>query len=229
MIRNHLYDDREDLAKGLAASVATVLGRRIAQTGRATLAVPGGTTPARFLTLLGESALDWERVAVTLTDERWVPSSSDRSNQKLLGETLFRGPAAAATFVPLYGATAEPADAMDGIATSLRTHVLPLDICVLGMGTDGHTASLFPGADKLAAALASDAPPVLPIIAPGADEPRVTLTAPVLRAANAVALLIAGAGKWASLDAASGPGPVEDAPVRVVLNGPADIDVYYAP
>jgi 6-phosphogluconolactonase len=205
-----------------------VLRAALAARGRATLAVPGGTTPGPFLTRLGQAALDWERVGVTLTDERWVPAGDPRSNQRLLAETLFAGPAAAAEFVPLYAGTPEPEMALDAIAMSLGRIVLPLDLCVLGMGEDMHTASLFPGALGLEAALAPEAPPVAALRVPGVKERRISLTAPVLRGAGQVMLLIRGAAKRAALERALAARSAREAPVRVVLDGPAPVTVHYA-
>jgi 6-phosphogluconolactonase len=219
--------DRPAQAAALAEAVAADLRAALAARGRARLAVPGGTTPGPFLTRLGAADLPWERVGVTLTDERWVPTSSDRSNQRLLGETLFAGPAAAAEFVPLYGATQDPAESIDAIRASLDRIALPLDVIVLGMGEDMHTASLFPGADTLASALAPDAPPAMAVRAPGAAEPRVTLTAPVIRGAGAAYLLIQGAAKRAALERAAD-ARIEDAPVRVALDRTGPTQVFYA-
>ena len=152
----------------------------------ATLAVPGGTTPAPFFERLRQNPLDWKNIRVTLTDERFVPETSDRSNTRLLRQTLFQDHAKHAQFIPLYA----PADQPEDVLSTLRmgvTQVLPLDVCVLGMGTDMHTASLFPGADLLAEALADTAPTVLPMRAPNAPEPRMTLSAPVFARGRACA------------------------------------------
>ena len=157
--------DRDALAHLLAGEVAAVLEGAIRGRGRAALAVPGGTTPAAFLTALGGHALDWGAVAVTLTDERCVRADHPRSNRRLLEETLFAGPARAAQFVALDDAQALSA-------------LLPLDACVLGMGEDWHIASLFPGADRLDEALSVDCgAAALRLRAPGAPEARITLTA----------------------------------------------------
>ena len=222
------HPSREAQAQALAEAVAADLRAALDARGVARIAVPGGTTPGPFLTRLGGLPLDWDRIAVTLTDERWVPTSSDRSNQRLLSDTLFRGPAAAAAFAPLYGATAEPAQAMDAICASLGRIALPLDVAVLGMGEDMHAASLFPGADRLAAALADDAPPAMALRAPGAGEARVSLTAPVLRAARKAYLLIQGPAKRAALARAAAAKDATEAPVRVVLDRDGPTEIFYA-
>ncbi len=222
--RIQTYPSRDVLAKDVAGAVAAGLQERIDAAGRARLAVPGGTTPGPMLRTLGCCDLDWSKVAVTLTDERWVPASSERSNQRLLGETLFRGRAAAATFVPLYTGHSEPALALEGLRAGLCQTVLPLDTAVLGMGEDMHTASLFPGAVGLDLALSVDAPPAVAITPPGGSEPRVTLSAVVLRRAERH-ILITGADKLAALGRAREIGDPARAPVCAVLDGAT---VHYA-
>lgn len=213
------YPSRDALAEGLATLLADRLRTLVSEKGRATMAVPGGTTPGAMLTALGRAQLPWDDVVVTLTDERWVPTSSPRSNQKLLSETLFAGPAAAATFAPLYGGTAEPAGSLDDVAKGLEQTVLPLDIAVLGMGVDMHTASLFPGSVGLDAALTDDAPALVAIRTGDQPEPRVTLSARVLRAAAERHILIAGSEKREALQQALAATDPRVAPVRVVLDG----------
>ncbi|MEO1471470.1 MAG: 6-phosphogluconolactonase, partial [Pseudomonadota bacterium] len=215
----------EALGPALAARVARDLAAAIAARGRAALAVPGGTTPAPFLTALGAMDLAWAQVTVTLTDERWVPAHDARSNQRLLGETLFAGQAAAASFVPLYTGAVEPAAAETVLSLSLQP-MLPLDVVVLGMGADRHTASLFPGSPQLEAALApGEGRHALAVTAPGQPEPRITLSAPVLSGARHVYLLIRGAGKRAALDAALAESDPRRAPIRAVLEAAHDTTV----
>ncbi len=221
------YDDREALALDLAEIVAGELSAAIAEKGRATLAVPGGTTPGPFLAGLSLERIAWDKVSVMLTDERFVPESSDRSNTRLLRETLLQNEAAAAHLVPFYAPADAPEDVLDQLTGAVEA-ALPLDVCVLGMGADMHTASLFPGADRLDEALSEDAPLLLPMRAPGAPEPRLTLSAPVLRAAGALHLLITGAEKQLALERALGSGPAAEAPVRAILNGPTPVTVHYA-
>ncbi|NOR61861.1 MAG: 6-phosphogluconolactonase [Rhodobacteraceae bacterium] len=220
------YPDRAVLATDLAELVASQLADAIEVRGKASLAVPGGTTPGPFLQALSAQEIAWDKVSVMLTDERFVSEDSPRSNTRLLKESLLQGKAAAATLVPMVADGATPEDVLDGLVGGLKP-ALPLDVVVLGMGEDMHTASLFPGADKLAAGLANDAPTLLPMRAEGAGEPRITLTAPVLRGAGAVHLLITGAPKLVALKRALLEGPDAEAPVRVVL-ARDDTEIHFA-
>ena len=220
------YPDRAVLAIDLAEQVADQLANAIKARGKASLAVPGGTTPAAFLQALAKQDIAWERVSIMLTDERFVPENSERSNTRLLKENLLQGRAAAATLVPMVRAGDAPEDVLGALMVGLNP-TLPLDVVVLGMGEDMHTASLFPGADKLAEALRDDAPTLLPMRADGAGEPRITLTAPVLRGARYVHLLITGPAKLAALQEALLEGTESEAPVRVIL-ARDDTEIHYA-
>ncbi|NBO21241.1 MAG: 6-phosphogluconolactonase, partial [Rhodobacteraceae bacterium] len=151
------YPDREALMLALADKIASELGEALRSMGRASLCVPGGTTPGPIFDTLSGVALDWARVAVFLNDERWVGEDSPRSNTRLLRERLLQGQAAAATLVPLYAPADQPEDMLADLAAGIAPH-LPISVLLLGMGADMHTASLFPGADRLAEALSDDAP-----------------------------------------------------------------------
>lgn len=200
---------------GLAGCIAGALGEVLRGGGRARIALPGGTTPGPFLDLLSAADVGWDRVDVLPTDERLVPEDDARSNARLIRTRLMRGPAAAARFVPLADAAAP--DGGLAAAQAAIAALLPLDIVVLGMGEDGHVASLFPGAAGLEAALAEDAPPVVRIDPPGQPERRLTLSLPVLRGAGAVHLLITGTAKRAALERAAQVEPVAEIPVRALL------------
>lgn len=212
----HEYPDREMMMLKLADTLAGALGDFLRRRERVSFAVPGGTTPGPVFDVLSGIDLDWARVTVLPTDERWVEEDSPRSNARLIRERLLVGRAAAAEFVSLVAEEPTPEAALPALARAVRPH-LPLTVLLLGMGEDGHVASLFPGADRLAEALAEEAPPVVALRAPGAPEPRVSLSAPVLRSALAVHLVITGAAKRAVLEEAARKSPAE-APVRLVLD-----------
>jgi len=225
------FGTKEDLAVALAETVAEHLKDGIEQRGAAVLAVSGGSTPGRFFAVLGRRKdIDWEKVTVTLVDERWVPETSSRSNAGLVNEKMLQGPAASARFVPLWSGGEEPTDAAIA-ATNAAIAALPtpFDAVILGMGNDGHTASFFPGGDTLAAAL-NDPGPALAIRAPGAGEPRVTLTLPRLLATAGLYLHIEGEEKLATLDKAGEEGPIEDMPIRAVLRqDQTPLTIFWSP
>jgi 6-phosphogluconolactonase len=210
------YPDREALMLGLADVIAGQVSDALHAAGTASLSVPGGTTPGPVFDILSGVPLDWASVAVFLNDERWVGEDSPRSNTRLLKERLLRDKAAAATLVPLYSEAPVPEDRLDALSKGLAPH-LPITVLLLGMGADMHTASLFPGADLLAQALAPDAPLLMALRADAAGEPRITLTAPVLAGAQNIHILITGTGKREALARAAHLSPLE-APVRVVLD-----------
>lgn len=213
------------LGAALAARVADDLRDAIASNGRASLAVPGGTTPGPFLSALSEAALDWAKVVVTLTDERQVPADHPRSNQALVSQSLLQNAARAATFFPLYSESQSTAE-IDGV---VQNDVLPLDVCVLGMGDDLHTASLFPGTPGLVELLDANANEcVSAVTPPGADEPRVTLTVKALSSAAHTYVLIKGTDKRAALDRALQTDDVLAAPIRAILDTEPSPVIFYA-
>jgi len=210
------YPDADMMMLALAGKLASDLRQALAVQERVSFAVPGGTTPGPVFEALAAVDLDWTRVHVMLTDERWVPEVSERSNTRLLRRKLLQDKAAAATLVPLYAEAPMPEDRLAELEAGIAAH-LPLTVCLLGMGADMHTASIFPGADRLTDALSG--PGILvPMRAPGAPEPRVTLTAQVLNGAMRRHILIIGAEKRAALQKARHLAAAE-APVAAVLKG----------
>lgn len=211
------YPDRDammlDLADRLTGELADCLRRHES----ATFCVPGGSTPGPIFDVMAEQALDWDRVAVVLNDERWVDEDSPRSNTAMLRKRLLVSKASGASLIPLFKAGVAAEDAMEELGQGLDGH-LPISVLLLGMGADMHTASLFPGADNLEAALASDAPRLMPMRAEGAGEPRITLTAPVLNGALSKHIVITGHEKRAVLEKARHLTP-QEAPVSAVLQG----------
>ena len=214
------YADREMLALDVANRLAGDLKLSLAAQETASLAVPGGTTPAPIFDMLCAADLEWSRVRILLTDERWVPEGHSASNTSLIKKHLMVERAAAAQFIPFYR---DGHSAMEGaeIASPAIGDFKPISVLVLGMGADMHTASLFPGADGLAQAMATDAPNLCAIQPEGQDIARITLSAPVLQGALKKHLVIFGDEKRAALERAATL-PPHEAPVAAVLAG-ADI------
>ncbi|OYU39071.1 MAG: 6-phosphogluconolactonase [Pseudorhodobacter sp. PARRP1] len=210
------YPDREFMMLDVAGKITSQLSEELSMYGRASLSVPGGTTPGPIFDILAGVNLDWANVAVMLNDERWVGEDSPRSNTRLLKERLLVDKARTAQLIPLYASADEPEAMLETLAAGIAPH-LPLTVLLLGMGADMHTASLFPGADLLAEALAPDAPVLMALRADAAGEPRITLTARVLAEAKNIHILITGPEKRAAIEAAANL-PALEAPVRVVLD-----------
>jgi 6-phosphogluconolactonase len=210
------YPDTDMMLLDLADTLASELRAVLDHQDRALVVVPGGTTPGPIFDTLSAVDLDWARVLICLSDERWVPENHERSNTALVRERLLKGHAASASLVPLYQDATTPEDAAPVLAEAIDAD-LPIDICLLGMGADMHTASLFPRTPGLDAALAADAP-VLCVMRPDSQpEARVTLSARVLRNAGSLHIVITGAEKRAALDRALTL-PAEDAPVSALLD-----------
>jgi 6-phosphogluconolactonase len=218
------YPDSDMMMLDLADTLASELADHLRRDKAVSFCVPGGSTPGPVFDVLSEQALDWDRVTVFLSDERWVPSDNPRSNTRLIMERLLISKARRAHFVPLYAAAHTPEDYVEELAKGLEPH-LPITLLLLGMGADMHTASLFPGADRLADALDDHAPVLVPMRGGGAPEARVTLSARVLAAAMSTHIVITGDEKRAALEKAQHLS-VEEAPVRAVLNGAT---VHWAP
>ncbi len=210
------YPDVEMMMIDLANIIAGELTAALDHEETVTLAVPGGTTPGPIFDVLCAADLEWSRVNVMLTDERWVPETSDRSNTRLLKNRLLTGCASAATLLPLFAEGASAEDELHALSAGIAPH-LPLTVCLLGMGADMHTASIFPGADRLQEAL-TGTDVLYPMRAPGAPEPRITLSAHVLNGAINRHIVITGAEKRAALEAAQKLDPSE-APVAAILQG----------
>jgi 6-phosphogluconolactonase len=228
MIRE--FADSDELAAALGTHVGAAICRRLQRDGKAAIALSGGATPVKFLRALSGQDLNWAAVTVTLVDDRWVPPSSPRSNALLLRENLLQGRAAAAAFLPLVNPGQTPDTGRAATENAIAALSLPFAAVTLGMGTDGHTASFFPGGDHLAHAL-NPAPGRLveTLHSAAAIEPRITLTLPVLLAADRIAIHIEGAAKREVLNAALRSGPVEAMPVRAILAHSPPAEIFWCP
>ncbi len=217
------YADREMLVMNVANRLAGKLKSALSGNERATFAVPGGSTPGPIFEMLSATDIDWARVDVLLTDERWVGEDDERSNARLVKEHLLTGHAATAHFVSFYREGLSPGEGAEEVAPALAPY-LPLSVALMGMGDDMHTASLFPGDPSLPAALAPDAPLLCPVYPESQSTARVTLPAHVLNGALNKHLVIFGAEKRAALKRAESLNP-DEAPIAALLD---ELEVYWA-
>ncbi|GGY09075.1 6-phosphogluconolactonase [Paludibacterium paludis] len=223
-MQRFVFDNAALQAGALAERVGQDLARQLDARGEAVLAVSGGRSPLPFFERLSQADLDWSRVTVTLVDERVVAQDHPDSNARLVREALLVNRAAAARFHPMVrdGESAEEA------ASARLAEFRQPQLVVLGMGEDGHTASLFPDAPELTLGLSPDAPAVIAVTPGSAPHRRVSLTLPALCAASRLYLSIQGEAKRAVLDKAlAGADPA--LPVSVLLARPGlPLDSYEA-
>ena len=196
------FASRDALDQRLAAETAGILERAIQQRGQAALVVSGGSTPLKFFELLSQQSLDWDKVNITLADERWVSPQHSDSNERLVRERLLVNNAATATFVPLKN-VAETADEGESECERALAAMGRFDLLILGMGGDGHTASLFPGASNLARGLDLNSGrtciSMQPLTAP---HQRMSLTLPCILEAEQIVIHITGEEKKSVIETA---------------------------
>ena len=229
-VRQHVFGNAAQTAHALAAAVGADLNEGLQQRSRASLIVSGGQTPALFQDALSSQALDWSRVSVSLADERWVPADHADSNERLVRRHLLRGAARAAHFIALVDLAAAPGQHLATMERALSAMAQPFDAVVLGMGEDGHTASLFPGAPGTAAALDARRPERIAFVTPvNAPHRRISLTLRALLDARAVRVLIQGQGKRAAIERAAQSEPATHPIAALLHNDKVPVHVYYNP
>ncbi len=219
------------LAQTLAADVAQTLARAIAARGGASLVVSGGKTPVKFFEQLRSQPIEWRRVCVALADERWVEPGDPASNERMVREVLLKDRAAEARFAGLKNAAPSPdLGAVSAWETFARIP-RPFEVTLLGMGDDGHTASLFPGSPNLSIALnLAAAAGCVGMWAPSAPQPRLSLNLSALLDTRRVLILLEGEAKLSTYRTASGDGAVDQMPVRAVLRqNRVPVEVMWAP
>lgn len=225
------HPDAAALAAGVAAVITDDLNAALRSRMRASLVVPGGSTPGPVFDLLAVADLDWARVDITLSDERWVPATHADSNEAMVRARLLQGRAAAARLLGLYRSCARPSDAVAEIELALRAIARPFDVVLLGLGDDGHFASLFPSRPELHAALdAGASQAAVALDAPAQGWPRLSLTMSALCNTRRLLLGFRGERKHAVLQRALEPGPVDALPVRALLQQAlAPLEVHWSP
>lgn len=224
------FEDGASLSAALAVRIANDLRAAISKNGQASLALSGGRTPIPLFQALSQQDVDWDKVWVTLVDDRWVDVTHMDSNEALLRKHLLTNKATNLHFVGLKNAATTPILGLADAETALNVIPLPFTTIVLGMGDDGHTASWFPESPELMQAIAPQNAEKLaatnPVTAP---HWRITLTKPVVLAASNIILHIVGEKKWAVYTAAQAEGDDNAMPIRHVLHAEeGKLDVYFA-
>lgn len=223
------FDDGEAMAQAASDAVLDALERALTRRPRARLVATGGRSPGPVYDRLAETDFDWPQVDVTLSDERFLAPDQSASNERLVRERLLRGPAEAARFVPLYRPAAD-VDAAARAAEASIEALAPFDITLLGMGPDGHVASLIPGSSRLAEGMDLSLTKMLMGVPEAIGDPpvpRITLTLHALLQSRAILVLIAGETKRQVIERAIAG---ENLPVRALLTqAEVPVRVLWAP
>lgn len=214
------YTNSQLLIEDLVANIVNELKQAIGQKGYASIAVSGGKTPIPLFILLSQQELNWNRVFVTLVDDRWVDDTNDASNEKLVMTYLLQNKAKLANFVGLKNSCDNPFDGAEETDKTLTTKIpMPLDVLILGMGDDGHTASLFPGAANLMTGLdMNSGRKVIGMTPLTAPFDRITLTLPTILDSKNIYLHLIGQSKMDVLEQAEKGNNVDEMPIRAILH-----------
>ena len=226
----HEFADQQALCRKLSQRICAALQKAIAARGKAIFVVSGGSTPVPLFAALSEISMEWDRVFITLADERWVETGDRDSNEALVREHLLCNQARDAHFHGLKNSHASAVDGEKECGEELALLPRPFDIVILGMGPDGHTASLFPGAARLSDALDMGSGRLCMAMTPvSAPHDRMTLTLPALLDSHQIYLHLSGREKRDVYERALGGYSVEKMPIRGVLGQhTVPVDVCWA-
>ena len=212
------FNSREQLDQALAENVSQILQAAITLKGKASIAVSGGSTPKGFFKKLSNKDIDWNKVTVTLADERWVDMDSDASNTRLVHEHLLQNNASVAKFFHLKQGTDLCEETLADLNLAADNALLPLDVLILGMGEDGHTASLFPCSKQIESGLDVENKSSLMKVEPTtAPHQRITFSFAALKQSKHTFLHLCGASKKQVLDKALSASDIFEMPIRAFL------------
>jgi 6-phosphogluconolactonase len=224
-----IFPAAASMAAAAAAAIVDRLSYRLRLRGSASLVVTGGRSPGAVYDALSAAPLDWSKVDITLSDERFVDAASPDSNERLVRERLLQGRAARASFLGLRGGAQTPQEAAAAASAALSGWP-PFEVVLLGMGEDGHVASLFPGNPALPLALDRAAPACI-AVPPGEGrappQPRLSLTLPRLASSRLVIILASGAEKRRVLERALEGGDPMDLPVRAIVKSAPSLRILW--
>ncbi|MBA6296211.1 6-phosphogluconolactonase [Colwellia sp. MB02u-9] len=223
------FEQRELLDEALADKVAALLTAAVDSKGKASIAVSGGSTPKGFFQALSKKKLAWEAITITLADERWVDIDSSDSNTKLVHEYLMQNEAVKAKFFYLKQGEILSDETLTDLNLAANQQLLPLDVLILGMGEDGHTASLFPCSDEITQCLAKDSQALLKVTPKTAPHQRISFSFAALAQSKNTFLHISGISKKQVLAKAIAGQVCKEMPIRAFLQAPnINTQVYWA-
>ena len=225
----HVFTEQDTLIEALSQSILKQLQNAIDKKGKASLLVSGGSTPKPLFEKLRKAPLAWEKVSIGLCDERWVPSTHEDSNEKLVNTHLLQDKAGKATFIGMYNEETDSKTAEELCSKKMREALFPFDVLILGMGSDAHTASLFPDNEKLKMAFDLKNEDLCIAIEPTtAPHMRMSLTRTAILSADHIYLHFEGEEKRTVYKEAITGEDMYKMPIRSVLNQDIkDIEVYY--
>lgn len=223
------FEQRELLDESLADNVASILTAAVESSGKASIAVSGGSTPKGFFQALSKKKLAWKSITITLADERWVDITSNDSNTKLVHENLLQNEAVNANFFHLKQGDVLTEETLNDLNIAANQELLPLDVLILGMGEDGHTASLFPCSDELTECLADNSNTLIKVTPKSAPYQRISFSFAALSKSKNTFLHISGASKKQVLATAIAGQECREMPIRAFLQAPdVNTQVYWA-
>ena len=223
----HFLDTRLEASTAAAERMAELLANRLDNQSQASIIVSGGTSPRDCMAALAKAPLDWQRVQIALSDERWVPPDHEDSNEKLVRESLLVDEAASATLLPVYADGVSPEERCESLQNLLP--VLPFACSLIGIGTDGHFASLFPDAEQLALGLDVECGRLyIPVTTAASPHVRISMTLAGISRSDEIVLLFFGDEKldvYKQAVASSNGGPLS----RLLRQKRAPVKLFWAP
>jgi len=226
-MKEHFFDTRLDASTAAADRMAERLADRLEHNKRASVIVSGGTSPQQCMAALATTPLDWSRVQVVLSDERWVSPDHEDSNEKMVRESLLIDKAAAAQLLSIYAEGVSPAERCEQLQEPLPE--LPFSCSLIGIGADGHFASLFPDAEELETGLDTDSGRLyVPIATAASPHPRISMTLAGISRSDEIVLLFFGQEKldiFEQAKALSNGFPLS----RLLRQKRAPVSVFWAP
>jgi 6-phosphogluconolactonase len=233
-MKNPVFHDGGDIVSNAAAAVISMLRQALDARGQATLMVSGGRSPKPLYEKLSQAELDWSKVTISLVDERWVDPGEDGSNEDFIRQNLIKNKAKAATFFGLKTNHKTPAAGLNEAESRFAKSNRPFDICIMGMGSDAHTASWFPNSVGLKTAVAANNRRILCAITAkkssvtGEHLKRISMTLNAVLESHAIVLFIPGEQKRRVFDALSNES-VMAAPVKSLLGAGSNLHIFASP